>query len=349
MALTVAQVAALPDLGLLVRTASAPLDREVRWVAVSEHLDPTPWLEGGDLLLTTGMAITDDPEQTADYVDRLLAADVAGLGFGVGLTHTAIPEHPGRARRAGRAAGRGGAAAGPVRGREQGGVPAPQCRGVRRVGGLLRMPASPDPSRAGRHRRDAPTSSSPCWPSTSAASACTSMPEVEVVAAQPAGSGRAGPRADRRDRAPATPRVARLLVGVERRRAHRHRAGGGQGRRRRLPGGGLGSAAACGRPGRGQRRGVPGLLGGLAPASGDEGMDPWRRLLVSTALQEGLIPTCSTTSDWAPLQPHRAVALVLRGDGARGSDDAVLSDLARLPGVLACRRSSDDRRLRPCR
>ena len=92
MPLTVGQVAALPDLGLIVRTTGAALDHEVRWVAVSEHADPTPWLEGGDLLLTTGMSLTDAATQARDYVARLLAADVAALGFGVGFSHQEIPD-----------------------------------------------------------------------------------------------------------------------------------------------------------------------------------------------------------------------------------------------------------------
>ena len=91
MPLTVGQVAALPDLGLSVRTSAADLNRAVRWVAVSEHVDPTPWLEGGDLLLTTGMSITGEDAQARDYVDRLVAAEVAALGFGVGLSHQAVP------------------------------------------------------------------------------------------------------------------------------------------------------------------------------------------------------------------------------------------------------------------
>ena len=89
--LTVAQVVALPDLGLLVRTTSPALDREVRWVAVSEHADPTPWIEAGDLLLTTGMSIGRRPGGGRAYVDRLMAADVAGLGFGVGFRHDVVP------------------------------------------------------------------------------------------------------------------------------------------------------------------------------------------------------------------------------------------------------------------
>lgn len=91
MPLTVGQVAALPDLGLQVRTGGAGLDREVRWVAVSELADPTPWIAAGDLLLTTGMALPDDAETAGAYVARLVAADIAGLGFGVGLTHQVIP------------------------------------------------------------------------------------------------------------------------------------------------------------------------------------------------------------------------------------------------------------------
>lgn len=91
MPLTVGQVAALPDLGLSVRTVEADLDRVVRWVAVSEHADPTPWLDGGDLLLTTGMSITGDEPQAVEYVNRLVAADVAALGFGIGLSHQSVP------------------------------------------------------------------------------------------------------------------------------------------------------------------------------------------------------------------------------------------------------------------
>ncbi|MFE3453059.1 PucR family transcriptional regulator [Nonomuraea sp. NPDC059194] len=65
------------------------LDRPVRWVAVSELEDPTPFLEGGELLLTTGMRLTSD---FGSYVRRLVERGVAGLGFAVGLTHERVPE-----------------------------------------------------------------------------------------------------------------------------------------------------------------------------------------------------------------------------------------------------------------
>ncbi len=91
MPLTVGQVASLPELGLLVRTTSSSLDRPVRWVAVSEHADPTPWIEAGDLLLTTGMSLPDAVDVIEGYVERLVAADVAGLGFGVGFGRDTVP------------------------------------------------------------------------------------------------------------------------------------------------------------------------------------------------------------------------------------------------------------------
>ncbi len=65
------------------------LDRPVRWVAVSELEDPTPFLEGGELVLTTGMRLTAD---FGPYVGRLVERGVAGLGFAVGLTHEKVPE-----------------------------------------------------------------------------------------------------------------------------------------------------------------------------------------------------------------------------------------------------------------
>src|SRR3954447_824413 len=67
------------------------LDHSVRWVHISELEDPTPWLSGGELLLTTGLQVGDAAHQRA-YVLRLVQHGVAGLGFGVGFTHARAPE-----------------------------------------------------------------------------------------------------------------------------------------------------------------------------------------------------------------------------------------------------------------
>ncbi|MBT2213400.1 PucR family transcriptional regulator [Actinomadura sp. NEAU-AAG7] len=86
---TLAAVAALPQLGLRVLTGPRVPDTPVVWVAVSELEDPTPFLEGGELVLTTGMRLT--PAGAARYVDRLVGRGVAGLGFAVGVIHAEVP------------------------------------------------------------------------------------------------------------------------------------------------------------------------------------------------------------------------------------------------------------------
>ncbi|WP_435875620.1 PucR family transcriptional regulator [Nonomuraea jabiensis] len=77
-----------PVAGIPGHGARGVLDAAVRWVAVSELADPTPYLEGGELLLTTGMRMEGDQSQ---YVARLVARGVAGLGFGVGVSHEEVP------------------------------------------------------------------------------------------------------------------------------------------------------------------------------------------------------------------------------------------------------------------
>ncbi|MGC5016093.1 PucR family transcriptional regulator [Streptosporangium sp. DT93] len=86
---TLRTVVRRPSLGLEVLAAGDSLDRPVRWVAVSELEDPTPFLEGDELVLTTGMRLDDG--NAAGYVERLVARGVAGLGFGTGLGHETIP------------------------------------------------------------------------------------------------------------------------------------------------------------------------------------------------------------------------------------------------------------------
>lgn len=66
-------------------------NREVTAVHVSELTDPTPYLNGGELLLTTGLALTGDAAQSHAYVERLRGRDVAALGFGVRVVHEDVP------------------------------------------------------------------------------------------------------------------------------------------------------------------------------------------------------------------------------------------------------------------
>lgn len=90
MPVTVERIAALPGLGLSLVAGAAGREREVRWVHVSEVEDPTHWLRGGELLLTTGLRLGDAAAIGA-YVDRLADAGLAGIGFGIGLEHAEVP------------------------------------------------------------------------------------------------------------------------------------------------------------------------------------------------------------------------------------------------------------------
>ncbi|UVS81537.1 PucR family transcriptional regulator [Actinokineospora sp. UTMC 2448] len=79
---TVSDAIALPVVragGPEVVAGAAGLDRRVRWVHVAEVADIAALLRGGELVLTTGIALPDDPDGLTRYVDDLAAARVAGL------------------------------------------------------------------------------------------------------------------------------------------------------------------------------------------------------------------------------------------------------------------------------
>ncbi|MEU9103670.1 helix-turn-helix domain-containing protein [Streptomyces xanthophaeus] len=73
------------ELGLAHR--AGPAEAEVHGVHASEMADPSPYLLGGELLLTAGAALTD----AQAYVARLAEAGVAALGFGVAPVHEVVP------------------------------------------------------------------------------------------------------------------------------------------------------------------------------------------------------------------------------------------------------------------
>ncbi|ANJ06078.1 PucR family transcriptional regulator [Streptomyces parvulus] len=79
---TVAEVLALPVLaggGPRVVVGADRVDRPVRWVHVTELTDPASFLKGGELVLTTGMPLPDDPAGVRRYVDELADVGAAAL------------------------------------------------------------------------------------------------------------------------------------------------------------------------------------------------------------------------------------------------------------------------------
>ncbi|MER6200621.1 PucR family transcriptional regulator [Streptomyces sp. NPDC001586] len=80
--------ALLPDRELGLRHLAGPAEADVHGVHASEMADPSPYLLGGELLLTAGAGLGTDPD---GYVARLAQAGVAALGFGVAPVHERVP------------------------------------------------------------------------------------------------------------------------------------------------------------------------------------------------------------------------------------------------------------------
>jgi purine catabolism regulator len=91
VALTVGDILNVPGLALRLVAGEAGVGRPVRWVHISELEDPTPWLKGGEILLSTGGGIGGTPAKQRAYLQRLADAHLAGLGFGLGFGHDKVP------------------------------------------------------------------------------------------------------------------------------------------------------------------------------------------------------------------------------------------------------------------
>jgi purine catabolism regulatory family protein/PucR-like helix-turn-helix protein/diguanylate cyclase with GGDEF domain len=81
----------LTDVDVTLLAGEGHLDVPVRWVHISELADPTPWLSGGELLLTTGIGL-DSAKRQRDYIATLADHGLAGLGLGTGFTHDKVPK-----------------------------------------------------------------------------------------------------------------------------------------------------------------------------------------------------------------------------------------------------------------
>jgi hypothetical protein len=88
MELTVESLTA--ELGLELVSGHDSAKSHVRWVHITELIDPTPWLKGGELLLTTGIQL-DGPKTQHELIERLAEHEIAGLGFGTGFAHKRMP------------------------------------------------------------------------------------------------------------------------------------------------------------------------------------------------------------------------------------------------------------------
>lgn len=69
------------------------LDLPISGCAQSELMDPTPFLQRGELMVTTGMALHFEDHRTWEaYVERLATVPISGLAFSLGRIHGTLPD-----------------------------------------------------------------------------------------------------------------------------------------------------------------------------------------------------------------------------------------------------------------
>lgn len=89
--ITVQDILEIPELDLRLLAGKASVSNLVRWVHISEVPDPTKWLKGGELLLTTGYSFAGDEADQVEQIKRLIDHNISGLGFGTGFSFDKVP------------------------------------------------------------------------------------------------------------------------------------------------------------------------------------------------------------------------------------------------------------------
>ena len=89
--LTVAHLVELLPGALVPHGPAEPGTAVLDAVHISELADPTVYLHGGELLLTTGLALPLTGAGCGAYVRRLVGARVSALGLGLGPVHATVP------------------------------------------------------------------------------------------------------------------------------------------------------------------------------------------------------------------------------------------------------------------
>ena len=89
--ITVQDILGIPELNLRLLAGHKSTSNPVRWVHITEVPDPTKWLKGGELLLTTGYSFVGDEQQQVAQIKRLIDHNISGLGFGTGFSFDKVP------------------------------------------------------------------------------------------------------------------------------------------------------------------------------------------------------------------------------------------------------------------
>lgn len=79
--LRVAELVEMQHLGIEVLSGRGGLQKHISWAHVSEMYDPTPWLEGGELLLSVGLHFSTSAHEQVAFLERLHGKGVVAFGL----------------------------------------------------------------------------------------------------------------------------------------------------------------------------------------------------------------------------------------------------------------------------
>ncbi len=91
MGVTARQLLLRRHLGLRLVGGAPNADRSITWAHPIELSDPTPYLSGGELVMTTGINVGSTEPAQFDYVARLDRAGISALALDTGATFDDIP------------------------------------------------------------------------------------------------------------------------------------------------------------------------------------------------------------------------------------------------------------------
>ena len=82
MAITIADLTAVPYLKLHFHAGAGGGDRLVTWAHSSDLPNPTGWLAPGDLLMSNGLSLPQEADGQVSFLDELASAGLSGLAMG---------------------------------------------------------------------------------------------------------------------------------------------------------------------------------------------------------------------------------------------------------------------------
>ena len=89
--ISVQDILDIPELNLKLVAGAKAVSNPVRWVHIAEMPDPTQWLKGGELLLTTGYGLAGSEQKMVAGLKRLIDHNLSGLGLGLGFSFDEVP------------------------------------------------------------------------------------------------------------------------------------------------------------------------------------------------------------------------------------------------------------------